>query len=508
MPYCTEIQKLAAAHALLRLQKQAGFGSAIAKGILKKTPKAVGRVGPKARQVAGRTNLSGDMQQYVDALNRSRPRNAVNSVKRPVPATRATGPATKFPNNQLPVKPLPKKPAIARQGTSAASQPQPQAANRLAGLNQLSTGSSLVDKGIEFVGGSLPRAGINTAKLPFQTVSDAVKAIPEAVGATASLSNPKRLYDYYRQANPGMSMPRNLLRDVSGYGKEQMPGFGYGKFRYEPKSKAGQIGTELASTMWNPRMPSARVAGGMSRRGFGQGQGIGRPLVAAGAGTGGYAIGNAAYQNMLDAPLTGNKEIDSSIPQHVRKKMNKEMMKSLPRLLWSAYGKDGNPVDKSIRDDFIQNLFYNVQNEGLDYAQSLGNAGATSGRKLFLNQTIGRLANMQSKAKKFTSTPTFESLNKLRNSKSLSTEDLQNSSLATTLKAMALASDPAGNNYQSNLPSDQISRRDTLNNLGNVVGGQVSQVGRDKFKGGIAGILKQYNLSNPEIAAILENATQ
>lgn len=374
-----------------------------------------------------------------------------------------------------------------------------------AGARQI---AGAIDKGISTAGRSGIAGGKYVARQPVELVKDTVKAIPEAVGATAGIvGSPKRSLNYYRQANPNMSAGRNLLRDTAGYGKEQMPGFGFGKFRYEPKSKAGQIGTELASFAWNPRMPSVRQSGGMSRRGFGQGQGIGKPLVAGTAGTVGYNVGNSTYQGMINAPLTGDRQIDSSIPKDVRQRINKEMLKAVPRLLWNAYGEKGNPVDKSIRDDFVKNLISNLKNESLGYAQSMADAGATSGRNLALNQTIGRLAKLKPDFKRFSSQPNFSNLNQLRNSEAFDNEDLLNSSLATTLKSMALASDPAGRGYRGNLPVDQLRRREVGLDVGKSVVNRLGPEGDKKFRAGVQQLLKNYGLDNNQLEDLVAGAS-
>lgn len=382
-------------------------------------------------------------------------------------------------------------------GTAAAYLP--------AGARQV---AGAIDKGISTVGRAGIAGGKYVARQPVGIVKDTAKAIPEAVGAAAGIvGSPKRHLNYYQQANPNMSAGRNFLRDTAGYGKEQMPGFGFGKFRYEPKSKAGQIGTELASLAWNPRMPSVRQAGGTSRRGFGQGQGIGRPLVAGTAGTIGYNVGNSTYQGMINAPLTGDRQIDSSIPKDVRQRINKEMLKAVPRLVWNAYGEKGNPVDKAIRDDFVKNFTSNLKNESLGYAQNLTNTRTTSGRNLALNQTIGRFAKLKPDFKRFSSQPNFSNLNRLRNSEAFDKEDLLNSSLVTTLKSMVLASDPAGKGYRGNQPVDQSRRRGVGLDVGGAVASRLGSEGDKKFRSAVQQLLKNYGLDNNQLEDLIAGAS-
>lgn len=293
------------------------------------------------------------------------------------------------------------------------------------------------------------RAGKWAVKQPYYAAKDAVKAIPEAIGATAgAVASPRQAGQYYRDAaqQAGSSSGlRGLLRDMGGYAADQMPSLGFGKFKYQPKSTLGQVGTELASLAWNPRMPSVRQAGGMSSRGYGKGQALGRPWTAATLGSIGYGAGRSAYEGMLNAPLTGDPQIDAAIPLEQRRAINKQMLMSIPRIASGAIR--GNEVDRQLIGSVTGNMANNMLGKGLDFAQSRNKALSSSGKSFLQNQLMGRGSQLLGEIKQ---RPTLEGLRGLADSEALNFDQLKDSGVASSVQSLLAAADPGkGNRLQA-----------------------------------------------------------
>lgn len=283
------------------------------------------------------------------------------------------------------------------------------------------------------------RAGAWAAKQPYYVAKDTVKAIPEAIGAVSSAATPLKTRQYYRDAASqagGSSGFRGALRDVGGYAPDQMPSLGFGKFKYQPKSTAGQVLTELGSAAWNPRVPSARMTA-CGSSGYGKGQALGRPWTAATLGSMGYGAGKAGYEGLLNAPLTGDPQIDAAIPAEQRRAINKAMLMGIPNVVGGAIR--GNQVDRDMIGSLVPNMASNMFGKGLDFAQARDNALATSGQGFLQNQVIGRGSQLLGEIKQ---RPTLEGLMALKDSDALDTSELQDSGIASTLQGILAAADP------------------------------------------------------------------
>ena len=263
------------------------------------------------------------------------------------------------------------------------------------------------------------------------TVVDTAKGIPEAAGALSSLARPARTFKHYRDAAGPMqgastlkqmqSAARNVLRDTAGVSK--------GK-------KTNVVG-DVARTLWNPHVPTARALGTASA--VGTGTPVGAPLNAALVGSLGYGGARAAGNYVDKQPITGNPRINKLFPPEARKQFNRELYyKYLPSTLWSGI-RNKNPIDRQFTKDITQHFLDTGRGVAGDFGERLREAKTHSLKSLLQKQTVGRSLT---KWDEISQQPFLESVRDIKMLEGVDFSTFKNSQVYASIKGLLDTLDP------------------------------------------------------------------